>query len=170
VRKLDIAPGHHWAWLQQELGTHFDYECAETITQLRNAPRAITREGQVKHSGARHEKDDRRRVDDRSRWALGFDNKEKLELYKERAAALGAALAQVGVELDELRAEGDRQQTQLFTARRSPTSPGTRSTSRRCSHGSRAFGRRSSANNGLARSSPSSTRSSPRSSAHTTTR
>jgi uncharacterized protein YPO0396 len=113
-RKLDIAPGAHSGWLRDELALHFDYECADTLMQLRNSSRAITREGQIKHSGARHEKDDRRRVDDRSRWVLGFDNKEKLELYKARAAELGGQLAQLGLELDELRDEGDRQQQQLF--------------------------------------------------------
>jgi uncharacterized protein YPO0396 len=113
-RKLDVAHGKHAQWLRDELAAHFDYECADSLAQFRNASRAITREGQIKHSGARHEKDDRRRVDDRSRWVLGFDNKDKLELYKARAAELGALLAQVGLELDELRDEGDRQQQQLF--------------------------------------------------------
>jgi len=113
-RKLDIAPDAHSAWLRDELANHFDYDCANTLTELRNSSRAITREGQIKHSGARHEKDDRRRVDDRSRWVLGFDNKEKLELYKTRAADLGGQLARLGLELDELRDEGDRQQQQLF--------------------------------------------------------
>ncbi len=113
-RKLDIAPGHYAQWLRDELATHFDYECADTLAQFRNATRALTREGQVKHSGARHEKDDRRRVDDRSRWVLGFDNKEKLELYKDRAAELGAELGQVSMLLIELRDEVDRQQEQLL--------------------------------------------------------
>jgi uncharacterized protein YPO0396 len=114
ARKLDIAPGQHAPWLRDELITHFDYECAETLQQFRNTMRAITREGQVKHSGTRHEKDDRRRVDDRSRWVLGFDNKEKLALFKERAAELGAELAQLGVRLEGLDADGDRQQAQLL--------------------------------------------------------
>jgi uncharacterized protein YPO0396 len=113
-RKLDIAPGPHAPWLREELAAHFDYECAQTLAEFRSASRAITREGLVKHSGARHEKDDRRRVDDRSRWVLGFDNREKLELYETRAAELGAQLARLGLELDELREEGDRQQQQLF--------------------------------------------------------
>ena len=113
-RKLDIAPGSHAQWLRDELASHFDYECTETLAEFRAAHRALTREGLIKHSGTRHEKDDRRRVDDRSRWVLGFDNKEKLALYKERAAELGGALAQLGLELEELREEGDRQQEQLF--------------------------------------------------------
>jgi uncharacterized protein YPO0396 len=113
-RKLDLAPGPHAAWLGEELAQHFDYECAETLAQLQRAPRAITREGQVKHSGVRHEKDDRRRVDDRSRWVLGFDNKEKLELYKARAAELGGQLAMLNVQLEGVESEGDEYQQQLF--------------------------------------------------------
>jgi uncharacterized protein YPO0396 len=113
-RKLDIAAGGQAEWLRDELALHFDYDCADSLAQFQNASRAITLEGQIKHSGARHEKDDRRRVDDRSRWVLGFDNKEKLELYKARAAELGARIAQLGHELDELRDEGDRQEQQRF--------------------------------------------------------
>jgi uncharacterized protein YPO0396 len=113
-RKLDIAPGSHAEWLRNELAMHFDYECADSLSQFHGASRALTVEGQIKHSGARHEKDDRRRVDDRSRWVLGFDNKEKLELYQARAGELGAQLAELGRELDELRDEGERQRQQLL--------------------------------------------------------
>jgi uncharacterized protein YPO0396 len=114
VRKLDLAPGSHAGWLRDELATRFDYDCTDTLTAFRNASRAVTREGQVKHSGTRHEKDDRRRVDDRSRWVLGFDNKEKLSLYKERAAQLGADVAELGARLEALGEEGARQQEQLL--------------------------------------------------------
>ncbi|MEY4511720.1 MAG: hypothetical protein RLZZ450_3842, partial [Pseudomonadota bacterium] len=68
VRKLNVAAGPHAGWLEAQLAAKFDYECAETLTAFRAAPRAVTKEGQVKHNLTRHEKDDRRRVDDRSRW------------------------------------------------------------------------------------------------------
>ncbi|HVZ34060.1 MAG TPA: ATP-binding protein, partial [Polyangiaceae bacterium] len=114
IRKLDIAPGQHADWLRTELLSRFDYECAESLTAFRNATRALTREGQVKHNSIRHEKDDRQPVDDRSRWVLGFDNKEKLALYKEQAADIAAELAQLGARLEELDAEGGRQTEQLL--------------------------------------------------------
>jgi len=114
IRKLDIAPGQHADWLRAELGARFDYECAESLAAFRNAPRALTREGQVKHNSVRHEKDDRQRVDDRARWVLGFDNKEKLALYKERAADLAAELTRIGARLEELDGEDDRQRKQLL--------------------------------------------------------
>jgi uncharacterized protein YPO0396 len=52
---------------------------------FRNAERALTREGQVRHGKARHEKNDRFRIDDRSQWVLGFDNREKLALFETEA-------------------------------------------------------------------------------------
>jgi len=88
VHKLAIAPGQCSSWLREELCQRFEYECVESIGAFRNAQRAITRQGQVKHNTSRHEKDDRFRADDRTRWVLGFDNKRKLGLYKDRALEL----------------------------------------------------------------------------------
>jgi uncharacterized protein YPO0396 len=114
VRKLDIAQVPQTAWLRDELTTHFDYECAETLVQFRSAKRALTQEGQVKHNHARHEKDDRRSVNDRSRWVLGFDNKEKLSLFKTDAARLGGELAELTAHLASLGEEAVRQREQLL--------------------------------------------------------
>lgn len=114
IRKLDFAPEPHAEWLRAELCARFDYACADTLAAFRDAPRALTREGQVKHSGVRHEKDDRQRVDDRSRWVLGFDNREKRELYEARAAELGSELATLSARLDALDAEGERQRSELL--------------------------------------------------------
>ena len=46
-------------WLEHELGRRADIECVETMAEFRRMPRAITKAGQVKGSGGRHEKDDR---------------------------------------------------------------------------------------------------------------
>ena len=81
VLKLNVREGANSDWLQAELWRRFDYACVDGMTSFRSADRAITREGQVKHSKTRHEKNDRRRVDDRRNWVLGFDNHEKLALF-----------------------------------------------------------------------------------------
>jgi uncharacterized protein YPO0396 len=88
VKKLHFAAGPHRDWLVEEVKTHFDYECADSVQAFRSAPRALTREGQVKHNTTRHEKNDRRPVGDKSQWVLGFDNASKLKLYREQALAL----------------------------------------------------------------------------------
>lgn len=112
VRKLNIAAGSYADWLREELKAHFDFECADTMLAFRAAHRAVTREGQVKHNSTRHEKNDRQRVDDRSSWVLGFDNKAKLKLYQDRAAELGSAMATLASELEKVNREGEVQREQ----------------------------------------------------------
>jgi uncharacterized protein YPO0396 len=113
IRKLRFAEGAFSDWLKDEIKTHYNVECAENLQAFRNAPRAVTRQGQVK-SRLRHEKDDRYSVNDRSRWVLGFDNKAKLELFKEEARTLGAQLAEVNTQLSVLAEEERSQQGQLL--------------------------------------------------------
>lgn len=114
VRKLNLATGSFGDWVREELKHAFDLECAETLQAFRNAPRAVTREGQVKHSTTRHEKNDRHSVNDRSQWVLGFDNKDKLNLYKEKAAELGGRISELQAALDKIGDEEDLQQEQLL--------------------------------------------------------
>jgi uncharacterized protein YPO0396 len=113
-RKVNVAPGSYHEWLREELRVRFDYECAETIHAFRNASRAITPQGQVKHGPSRHEKDDRFRVDDRSRWVLGFDNRSKLELYKTQAFDLAGSLQALRKKLEDAKAEEASQREQLL--------------------------------------------------------
>lgn len=114
VRKLNLAQGSFGEWVREELKHAFDLECAETMQSLRNASRAVTREGLVKHSTTRHEKNDRYSVNDRSQWVLGFDNKEKLTLYKNKAVELGGRISELGMELKKIGDEEDLQQSQLL--------------------------------------------------------
>jgi uncharacterized protein YPO0396 len=87
--KLDLADCPQQAWLREELKANYaDLACTETLQEFRAARRAVTREGQVKLNSTQHRKDDRSSVGDRKQWYLGFDNKEKLELYKARALEL----------------------------------------------------------------------------------
>lgn len=112
VRKLNIASVPHAEWLREELKTHFDFECAETVQAFRAAHRAVTREGQVKHNTTRHEKNDRQRVDDRRNWVLGFENKAKLKLYQDKAAELGGKISTLADDLGKANDEGDVQRQQ----------------------------------------------------------
>jgi uncharacterized protein YPO0396 len=73
-----------YEWLERELTHRADYECAETMGDFRRASRAVTVAGQIK-SGGRHEKDDRRRIDDRSGYVLGWRNQQKIDALLERA-------------------------------------------------------------------------------------
>ena len=55
--------------------------------------RAVTKAGQIK-GGVRHEKDDRFRIDDRSRYVLGWSNERKIDALLDRAAELAGQLAE----------------------------------------------------------------------------
>lgn len=102
VRKLEVADGALTDWLHQHLADRYDYACVAAITEFADHDRAVTRAGQVKHSAERHEKDDRRAVDDRARWVLGFDNETKLNDLRRHIDELQADVAGLSARLDDL--------------------------------------------------------------------
>lgn len=97
VRKLQIRPDSpFYDWVERELAHRFDVACSATSEQFRRETRAITLAGQMKMPGERHEKDDRSRIDDRSRFILGWSNEAKiatLEHEKSNIEFQGAAVA-----------------------------------------------------------------------------
>ena len=88
AERLELKPSPFVPWLRRELARRADYECAPTLERFRAATRAVTREGQVKHGHGRHEKDDRRAIDDRSNDVLGWSNEQKVEALIARASTL----------------------------------------------------------------------------------
>ena len=116
VHRLDIRDHAHRDWLSSELARRFDYACVDSPAALRHADRAITREGQVKHPGDRYEKDDRRAVDDRRHWILGFDNRDKLGLFEREGQALAQEIAQGEAQLQALRQERDGDESRRMQA------------------------------------------------------
>ena len=82
-------------WIERELVRRFDYVCCDDHDQFRREKKAITRNGQVKGGGGRHEKDDRHHIGDRRRYVLGWSNQDKI-------AALDAERLQVEAEMRQL--------------------------------------------------------------------
>ncbi len=102
VRKLVIKPDSpHYEWLEQELRHRFDVACCDTGEQFRREARAITRAGQIKDPSGRHEKDDRSRIDDRSRYVLGWSNADKLRALRDQRERLEGKLATLGQRIGE---------------------------------------------------------------------
>lgn len=116
LHKLELAPHAHQEWLHAELLRRYDYACVDSVQALQRSERAITVQGQIKHGRSRHEKDDRRAVDDRRHWVLGFDNREKLALYKAEAAALAQQLAEAGSTMAAIKAERAEQASHAAAA------------------------------------------------------
>jgi uncharacterized protein YPO0396 len=105
---VDVAPGRFARYLREEVDRRADHTCVRTTAELRDTARAVTTRGQVR-DGDRHEKDDRRRVDDASAWVLGWTNEAKVEAlsgrlceHEREAATLAEAADQVQAERDAL--------------------------------------------------------------------
>jgi uncharacterized protein YPO0396 len=90
--KLIVNDSPFASWLERELARRADVECVETMAEFRRMPRAITKAGQVKGTGGRHEKDDRYRIDDRSRYVLGWTNERKIDALIDRAKTLAVRI------------------------------------------------------------------------------
>jgi uncharacterized protein YPO0396 len=109
VRKLEIRPdSDFYPWLEQELARRFDYTCCDSLERFRREHRAVTPAGQVKTSGQRHEKDDRYRLEDRSRYVLGWSNEAKIEALEQQAATLERQMQGVATRLAELEKKNRR--------------------------------------------------------------
>jgi uncharacterized protein YPO0396 len=91
VRKLSIRPEvAAYSWLERNLAERFDYVCCTDLDEFRREQKAITRAGQIKAGGERHEKDDRHAIDDRARFVLGWSNEAKIAALEQQSTALAA--------------------------------------------------------------------------------
>jgi len=123
VRKLSIRPdSDFYAWLEADLASRFDYVCCDDLDAFRREARAVTRSGQIKAGRERHEKDDRFRLDDRTRYVLGWSNEAKVGAFErdrdslqERMQAIGTELAKIQTAFKAIeRRHGKLQQLSVF--------------------------------------------------------
>lgn len=106
VRKLAVKPdSEFYGWLEGELARRFDVACCDTLEQLRREQQAITRAGQLKGAGERHEKDDRHAIDDRTRYVLGWSNEAKLAALAKHARDLEARIQADGARIAGMQSE-----------------------------------------------------------------
>ncbi len=104
VEKLDIKHDTpFYTWIEQELYRRFDYSCVESLSEFRRFQRALSKNGQIKSSLVRHEKDDRFRVDDRRRFILGWENQEKLLALKSDLSRIEEQFKPLKEELERLK-------------------------------------------------------------------
>ncbi len=92
AHKLQIKDGVFYDWLEVQLDRRAAHVCAETMDEFRRHSAALTKAGQIHAPGGRHEKDDTYRIDDRTRYVLGWSNEQKVDALLARAQHLQAAL------------------------------------------------------------------------------
>ena len=87
--KVRVKPDScFYEWLDHELCRRFDYQCCDAMESFQRVHKGVTIRGQIKTGGRRHEKNDRSRLDDRSRFVLGWTNKEKIQTLKQQLKQL----------------------------------------------------------------------------------
>ena len=82
------------SWLNAELERRAAHACVADVADFRSALRAVTRAGQIKDAD-RHEKDDRRRVDDRRFYVLGWSNQAKIDALLEEESLLARRVGEL---------------------------------------------------------------------------
>jgi uncharacterized protein YPO0396 len=106
VHKLEMKrDSPFYNWMERELARRFDYVCAADMEQFRREPSALTRAGQIKGRGERHEKDDRFRLDDRTRYVLGWTNDAKIAVLTAKRRQMEISIAERGDALATLLSE-----------------------------------------------------------------
>jgi uncharacterized protein YPO0396 len=104
--KLRLKPDTPYKeWLEQELRRQFDHKCCVDTAEFGRASKAITPEGLLKSGRERHEKDDRNRVDDRSHYILGWDNKDKIRALEQELAEVNQQLGKARQVIEQAQGE-----------------------------------------------------------------
>ena len=110
VNKLSIKPDTpFYPWLEKELAQRFDYACCKDIQNFYREPMAVTETGQIKSGGRRHEKGDRRDINDRSSFILGWTNEAKIRALEKQRTTLEKQMQELAIAISDL----DRQKAKL---------------------------------------------------------
>ncbi|MBK8393963.1 MAG: AAA family ATPase [Leptospiraceae bacterium] len=104
--KLEFKPNSDFtSWLESRILNDFNYTCAKSISEFQKEDRVITKEGLIKHSRTRHEKDDRNSISDRSKYILGWSNADKVKALQEELKNFDSKYDEAYSKMDSLEKE-----------------------------------------------------------------
>lgn len=98
---LTIEPGAFEEYLRGELARRADHRLVGSVAELQREDRAVTIEGLVRDRD-RHEKDDRRRIDDARWWVLGRSNERKIAALRDQRGWIEERIDEIAERLDQL--------------------------------------------------------------------
>lgn len=106
VHKIDIKPDTPFCdWLEDYIRRSFgDYICTD-VNGLQHVPFGITQQGLIKSGRIRHIKDDRRKIDDRKNYVLGWSNVEKIRTLEASVNTLRQLVDQLKNEIKKVEDE-----------------------------------------------------------------
>ncbi|BBX98157.1 ATP-binding protein [Mycobacterium lacus] len=105
AHRLQIKEGPFYEWIERELASRAPHACVDTMDEFRRHEFAVTRAGQIRGRGGRHEKDDSRRIDDRRFYVLGWSNEQKIDALLADGQRVQAELNRVDASLKRLAGE-----------------------------------------------------------------
>ncbi len=115
---LEIKPDSPFrSWLDTELARRADHACVESVGELRQVRKGVTQAGQVKDRD-RHEKDDRRRIDDRREYVLGWNNVAKVDALVAHATEIQQGIAAVAEAVTAAKQHADAVQQTIVSLSR----------------------------------------------------
>jgi uncharacterized protein YPO0396 len=119
ARKVHIKPGTEFrSWVEERLGKRFDIACCDNIEEFRNQPDAVMKSGLYKTRGDRHEKDDRRHIDDRNNFVLGWNNQKKIDSFSRDLARYKAEKVKIEEKIGQvMKEENDLMQKRVIASR-----------------------------------------------------
>ncbi|MFN5856748.1 MAG: ATP-binding protein [Pseudanabaenaceae cyanobacterium] len=99
-------------WLREQLSKQFSYVCCDTEEQFQHESRAITRNGLIKHSEEKHEKNDRSPIGDRGQYILGWSNISKINALEVELQQINQKIAQINKQVQLLETQRRQKQDQ----------------------------------------------------------
>ncbi|HNN80450.1 MAG TPA: ATP-binding protein [Leptospiraceae bacterium] len=104
--KLEFKPNSLFThWIETRILNDFNYICADSLKEFQEEDRAITKEGLIKHSRTRHEKDDRSSIHDKARYILGWSNTDKVKALEEELKNFDNKYSDAYSKMDQLEKE-----------------------------------------------------------------
>ena len=117
LRKIRVTDGSHAAWIETTLKREYNYRCVETADAFAAARQAVTKEGFLKDTHVRYDKNDRWAIGDARAWVLGMDNRAKLAALRTEEDERRTALQTLDAESARLQAEEKRASERLVHCR-----------------------------------------------------
>lgn len=107
LSKIEIRPDSVYEeWIRDSIYERYNYTCVDSIDELEiYSEKAVTREGLIKYSNERHEKDDRPGVVSKANYILGWDNQEKITLLQNEIRVLQQKDIDIMSQLNEINSE-----------------------------------------------------------------
>lgn len=85
MEKIEFNPNSIYSeWVKDIIIENYNYICVNDLDEFyRYREKVVTKEGLIKSTHSKHEKDDRPQINRRENFVLGWDNKEKIAAIKE---------------------------------------------------------------------------------------